>query len=114
MVKRNVEENLVKPLVQRENERSKFSRARMPPRERRVRVTQDKPSLDGSGREFYAFAIDVRFGGEWKENDVVGCAYPKGGALFVKLGDAYRRHEILLGTASDPVPGVCVAPKPQT
>jgi hypothetical protein len=110
-VKRRVEEGLVKPLADKEKERGRFSRARLPPRERRVRITQATATLDRSGREYLAFAVDVRFGEEWRENDIVGCAYAKTGALFVKRGEEYRPAEILLGQNLEPVPGVCVQAK---
>ncbi len=110
-VKHRVEETLVKPLAEKEQERSRFSRARIPPRERRVRVTQTTATVDASGREFVPFVVDVRFGDEWKENDIVGCAYTKNGALFVKRGDEFRPAEILLGKSVDPAPGVCVPGK---
>ena len=76
-----------------------------------MRVTQTTATLDPSGRAFVPFAIDVRFGEEWHENDIVGCAYPKTGALFVKRGDEYRPAAILLGKSVDPVGGVCVPGK---
>jgi hypothetical protein len=108
-VQARVEEGLVKPLAEREKSTSRFSRVRMPPRERRARVTQTAPSRDKSGRQFMAFAIDVRYGNEWHENDVVGCAYLGSRDLFVKLGEEYRPAPVLLGQAGDAVPGVCVA-----
>jgi hypothetical protein len=113
-VQRRVEDRLLKPLAEKEKETSRFSRARLPPRARRVRVTQATSTLDASGREYVPFAVDVRFGEEWRENDLVGCAYPKTGALFVKRGDEYRPAEILLGKSADPVPGVCVPGKPRS
>ncbi len=109
-VQRRVEEGLLKPLVDLDSRGSRFSRARPMPRERRVRILQATATLDGAARPFVAFAIDVRFGGgEWQENDIVGCAYPRTGDLFVKRGDAYRRASFLLGKSSDPVPNVCQA-----
>lgn len=101
----------MKPLAEKDSERSRFSRARMPPAERRVRITQAATSVDKSGREYLPFAIDVRWGSEWRENDVVGCAYLKNGDLFVKRGEEYRPAAILLGKSVDAVPGVCVAAK---
>lgn len=100
-------EGLVTPLAEQEAKRSRFSRSRMPPRERRVRITQVKPAADAAGRPFMLFAIDVRWGDEWRENDIVGCAYPKSGDLFVKRGDEFRPAAILLGKTADPVAGVC-------
>ncbi|WP_394834350.1 hypothetical protein LVJ94_48410 [Pendulispora rubella] len=113
-MQRRVEEALVKPLAEKEKERSRFSRARLPPRERRVRVTQTTPLRDASAREYIAFAVDVRFGDTWQENDIVGCAYPQTGALYVKSGDEYRPADILLGKRADPVPAVCVPGKPRS
>ena len=110
-VQRRVEKGLVEPLVQKEKERSRFSRARMPPQERRVRVTQAAVTLDASGRAYMAFAVDVRRGTEWHENDVVGCAYTQTGALFVKHGVEYRPAEILLGKDVEVAPNVCTPAK---
>jgi hypothetical protein len=109
-VERRVEDGLVKPLAEQESRASRFSRGRPMPRERRVRVTQTAAALDKAGRSFVSFAVDVRFGGgEWRENDIVGCAYTKNGALFVKRGDEYRPAFFLLGKKADPVVGVCQA-----
>jgi hypothetical protein len=74
-----------------------------------VRVIQATALTDKSGRAFVPFAIDVRFGGEWRENDIVGCVYRGSGALFVKYGDQYRPAAFLLGKNLDPVAGVCEA-----
>lgn len=100
----------MKPLAERESETSRFSRMRQPPRERRVRITQPTESQDAAGRRFVPFAIDVRFGGgEWRDNDIVGCTYLGSGAIFVKRGDAFRPAAFLLGKDADPVAGVCAA-----
>jgi hypothetical protein len=106
-VQTRVEDGLVKPLADYEKSVSRFSRRRMPPQERRVRVTQTTATRDKSGRAFMAFAVDVKFGDEWHENDLVGCAYTASGDLFVKKGDAYRPAAFLLGKNADPAPGVC-------
>ena len=105
--RRRVEDGIVKPLASQEDGR--FSRSRPPPRERRVRILQTAVSRDKEGLPFVAFAIDVRFGGEWHDNDILGCVYSGSGALFVKRGDAYRPAAFLLGKNVDPVPGVCEA-----
>jgi hypothetical protein len=107
---KRVEEGLLKPLAEQETHR--FSRARPMPHERRTRVSQGPAVRDKSGRPFVAFAIDVRFGGEWHENDIVGCAYTATGNLFVKRGDAYRPAAFLLGKDVGPVAGVCEAAAP--
>lgn len=103
---------LLTPLAEHEAQRSRFSRARIPPRERRVRVTQATATLDKSGNAFVPFAVDVRWGDQWREDDIVGCAYVNNGALFVKQGNEYRPSDILLGKAAEPVPNVCQAPAP--
>jgi hypothetical protein len=106
-----VEEGLVRPLASTEG--SRFSRSRPPPRERRVRVTQATVSVDKSGRPFVPFAVDVRFGSEWRANDIVGCVYRNTGELFVKRGNAYRPAAFLLGKNVEPVGGVCEAAPPR-
>jgi hypothetical protein len=113
-VQARVQEGLVKPLADHERSVSRFSRARIPPAERRVRVTQTTESRDRAGRAFLTFAVDVKYGPEWHENDIVGCAYTASGELYVKRGEDYRAAAFLLGKAGDPVPGVCqVAPAPK-
>ena len=76
-----------------------------------MRVTQAAPSVDSSGRAYMAFAVDVRRGTEWQENDLVGCAYTQTGALFVKRGDEYRPAEMLLGKDVAVAPNVCTPAK---
>ncbi len=105
---RRVETGLLKPLAQRERG-SRFSRERPPPRERRARITQQKLSVDKKGRAFVSFAVDVRFGGEWRENDIVGCVYRGSGELYVQRGDEYRPAVFVLGKNVASVSGVCVA-----
>lgn len=101
----------MKPLA--EFETARFSRARPPPRERRVRVTQATATPDKNGHPFVTFAVDVRFGAtEWHENDIVGCVYAGKGDLFVKKGEAYRPAAFLLGKKADPVAGACEAASP--
>ncbi len=110
--RRRVEDGLVKPLAKQEG--SRFSRSRPAPRERRVRVTQATASVDGKGRAFLPFSIDVRFGSEWKKDDIVGCVYGRDGKLFVKTGDAYRPAELLLGKNVEAIPGTCEAATPSS
>jgi hypothetical protein len=102
-----VDEGLVKPLAEQES--SHFSRSRPVPHERRVRVIQATTTLDKRGRLFVPFAIDVRYGPVWHENDIVGCAYRGSGELFVKKGDQYRPAAFLLGKNLAAVAGVCEA-----
>jgi hypothetical protein len=104
-----VEAAIIQPLAAIEAKRSRFSRARPPPRERRIRVTQTALTTDKQGRGFVTFAIDGGFAGEWQQNDIVGCAYRASGALFIKRGSAYFPAALLLGKNVDPVAGVCQA-----
>ena len=101
-----VETGLVKPLAARE---VRFSRARPAPQESRVRITSSTLSTDKYGRAFFPFAVDVRFGTDWTENDLVGCIYAPNGDIFVKRGDSYRPGAFLLGKNVDAATGVCEA-----
>ena len=100
----------MKPLAQSQGR--SFSRVRPPPTERRVRILQTTPTLDKSGRPFLAFAIDIRFGSEWR-NDIRGCVYKGSGDIYVKKGDAYRPAAFLLGKNVEPVAGVCEGETPR-
>jgi hypothetical protein len=112
-VERRVEDGLVKPLAESESKRSRFSRSRPRPRERRVRVLQTAATVDKNGRQFVPFAIDVRFGSEWRQDDVLGCVYRTKGDIFVKSGDAYRPAAFLLGKDVKSVAGACEAAAPR-
>jgi hypothetical protein len=104
----------LKPLAQQEGHRSKFSRERPPPAERRVRVLEAQAASDKSGRAFVPFAVDVRyFSGDWRET-WVGCAYRQSGNLFVKAGGEYRPAAYLLGQRASAVAGACEAAPPAT
>jgi hypothetical protein len=112
-VQHRVEDGLLKPLAEQEAKTSPFSRMRPIPHERRVRVTQAAEAHDKAGRAFMTFAVDIKYAGQdWRENDIVGCAYTTSGDLFVKRGDAYRPAAFLLGQNADAVPGVCEASPP--
>lgn len=108
---RRLEVGLLKPLSQMPGG-SRFSRERPAPRERRARLTQTSVSVDKQGRAFVSFAVDVRFGSEWRENDIVGCVYRNSGEIYVSRGDAYRPAAMLFGKNVSAVPGVCVAAPP--
>lgn len=109
-LKTNLEQNLLKPLASRENERSKFSRAAPVPLERRVRVLESALKEDARGLQFATFALDSRWpGGEWSQA-TVGCIYPKDGAIYVQRGEAYRAAAVLLGKKTEnPPETVCRA-----
>lgn len=74
-----------------------------------MRVLESTATADKQGRAFVPFAVDIRYGSEWKESDIVGCAYRGSGELYVKSGDLYRPAAFLLGKNLDPVAGVCEA-----
>jgi hypothetical protein len=111
-VQRRVGEVLLKPLAKLQSNR--FSRSRPPPHERRVRASESAKAVDKAGRSFVPFVVDIRYSGDWQENDIVGCAYPKSGDLFVKIGDEYRPAAFLLGKNVGAVAGVCEAGPPPT
>jgi len=108
--KRTVEDGLVSKLARKSRG---FSRERPVPHERRVRLLGSAVSADKAGRGFVGFAVDVRYGPNWHEGDIVGCVYRDSGKIFVKLGDAYHPHSVLLGKDAAPVPGVCEAAPPE-
>ena len=101
---------LLEPLVKKEANRSRFSRAAMPPQARRIRILDQAPRADAQGRSFFAFAIDeTRFGapaGEeipetsWFKDAITGCVYPESGEVLVQRGETYYASTILLGEAA--------------
>ncbi len=108
----HLEADFMQPLAAHDKETSQFSRMRMPPRERRLRMTSTTPAVDQAGQAFFTFTVDGRAGkGAWHENDFTGCVYPEKGDIFVKL-DGYRPASVMLGTAGDVVPNVCKAAPP--
>ena len=78
----------------------------------RVRVLESSLTRDKKGRSFVPFAVDVRFGSDWQQNDIVGCAYRESGNLFVKTGGVYRPATFLLGKNVGPVADTCEAAPP--
>ena len=99
-----IKSELVEPLAAKERDQSRFSRARMPAQERRVRVLDEKPRIDAQGAAFYTFAIDARHGvrglsdedNAWKLSAISGCAYVDG-KIFVQNGERHRPAAFLLG-----------------
>jgi hypothetical protein len=102
-----LEQQLVKPLAEKEARRNRFSRAYIPPQARRVRVFDHQRATDGRGAEFVAFAVDERSGmlapraaddaGRWRTEAIVGCVYPARGEVFIKRGDRFFGVGLLLG-----------------
>ena len=99
-----VERTLVGPLAAKESERGKFSRASLPPQERRVRIPDEQLHKDAAGDSFVTFAVDARHGvfaakndSSWNLAAISGCVYVDRGEVFVKSGDRYRPAAFLLG-----------------
>jgi hypothetical protein len=109
IIQASVEERFVAPLSRWQERRSRFSRARIAPEARRLRMTAPALQRDGRGEDFAAFAVDVRFRGskEWGEA-LAGCIYPASGGIFVQYGDRYVAGALLYGKKSPDAPeGVC-------
>src|SRR5262245_26559199 len=74
-----VRHTLLEPLAAREDKQSRFSRARLPPQERRVRILDGHPRRDARGDSFVRFAVDARHGfardEAWTTDDITGCVY---------------------------------------
>lgn len=111
-----IETQLVRPLAVKERDQSKFSRARLPPAKRRVRVTDEKPQLDSTGEAFVTFAIDARTGwsdeneAAWNKAAIVGCVYTARGEVFIKRGNAFHPAAAALGKRTRPAPAtICHA-----
>lgn len=101
-----IQKTLVAPLRAKEAKQSRFSRARMPPQARRVRVLEEK--TDAAGEKFVTFAIDSSYGfgevtneDDWEKDTTTGCVYVAKEAVFVKLGAQYRPAALLLGKKTD-------------
>lgn len=103
-----VQKGLVEPLAEKQSKDSRFSRARQPPSERRIRIVQASVSHDKQGRAFVPFAVDMRYDSEWRD-DITGCVYRGTEEIFVKRGDEYRPAAFLLGKRVGPAAGVCEA-----
>jgi hypothetical protein len=101
-----VSNELLQPLAEKERNRGRFSRARLPAQERRVRILDEQARKDTRGNAFVAFAVDARHGvraaaaaddASWRKATITGCVYLDSGEIFVKKGDQYRPAAFLLG-----------------
>jgi len=100
-----VSRDLIEPLATKERTRSRFSRARLPPQARRVRVLDEQPHKDTSGRAFVRFAVDARHGfcgfardeSAWRPATITGCVYLDKKQIFVASGEEFRPAAFLLG-----------------
>lgn len=106
-----VKERLIQPLAAKDSKQSKFSRARLPPSERRVRVLDEKPQQDSAGEAFVTFAVDARHGwgddkGEasWNKAQITGCVYPSRSEVFIKRGNAYHPAAAAVGKKTKAAP----------
>lgn len=106
---------LLEPLQKKENDRSRFSRAALPPSARRIRILDDTPQTDGKGRPFLQFAVDESraFGvvkekegteADWFRNAIMGCVYPETGDVMVRRGEVYYTSSVLLGRTTPMAP----------
>lgn len=96
----------LEPLIARDAQTSRFSRAARPPTQRRLRSQGDAPRTDATGALFYAFAIDHRAsGGAWQHDAEVGCIYPDTGEIYVARGGVYLSSGWWLGTGGGEAPG---------
>jgi hypothetical protein len=99
-----VSRELIQPLAAKEENRSRFSRASLPPQARRVRILDEQPRKDALGNAFVRFAVDARHGfvpvddpSPWRLATITGCVYLDRSQVFVKKGDEYRPAAFLLG-----------------
>ena len=115
-----VNERLIQPLAAKDLKQSKFSRARLPPAARRVRMLDEKPQQDAAGEAFFTFAVDARNG--WVEKDspeawtkatITGCVYPDRGEVFIKRGNAFHPATAAIGKKTKAAPERTCAAAPQ-
>jgi len=116
-----VQEQLVKPLAEKEARRNRFSRSYIPPQARRVRVLDGQRSTDARGAEFVAFAVDERSGSlarlvaddsHWRKDAIVGCVYPARDEIFVKRSDKFFGAGLLMGKKTDAADDTICRPAP--
>ncbi|MFZ5439258.1 MAG: hypothetical protein ACOZQL_04575 [Myxococcota bacterium] len=91
-----VKSKLLEPLAAKDEERSRFSRARLPPIGRTVRVLDAEARTDARGGAFVTFAVDEQRGKSTREV-MTGCAYLATGQVFIKRGDDHFPAALLLG-----------------
>lgn len=110
---RLVKQQLLVPLKLQEDKRSRFSRARLPPSDRRVRVLDSTAKKDKVGNTFVRFAVDGRYGlaamsaakseADWTQNEIRGCVYADSGEIFVQYGkQQFRDASVMLGKKTKP------------
>lgn len=111
--KEALQSKLLNPLQKKEGTRSRFSRAALPPRARRIRILDNSARIDATGQTFVAFAIDESHGpmggkevaeDAWLKNTITGCVYPKTGEVMVKRGEAYYAASVIMGVQTPMAP----------
>ena len=116
-----IQSNLLEPLQDKEDKRSRFSRAVLPPQVRRIRILDNALHIDAQGQAFVSFAVDEsrdidansdqdHADTRWLQAAITGCVYPKTGKILVRRGSVYYSSSILLGQkTSIAPPDVCTA-----
>lgn len=108
-----IEAKLLEPLEKKEAERSRFSRAALPPQTRRIRILEKVPQSDAKGRAFLPFAIDETHSlgsgaevpeGSWSKNTITGCVYLGSEDVMVRRGEVYYASSVLLGVPTPIAP----------
>jgi hypothetical protein len=102
-----VETTLLQPLARREAERGRFSRVRMPPADRQVRVLGH--GEDPAGRTFVRFAVDEKRSDEWQRDVTTGCAYLDDGTVFVSRHGSVQSAAQYLGQPGPRATTECTA-----
>jgi hypothetical protein len=98
-----LENEVVKPLAEREAQPPRFARIMNVPMERKVRVASSGPWRDSRGNAYLTFSVDARPLGSslpWRENSLTGCIYLDTGAIYVRSGPRYRPAAFLRGLAT--------------
>lgn len=113
-----VEAQVLAPLAAKDGHRSKFSRSRLSPSERRVRVLDKTPQRDSAGKAFVAFEIDERRGwhsseDNWNTATISGCVYSERGDVFIKRGNAFHPAAAALGKKTKAAPNTTCHPVTQ-
>jgi len=100
-----VQDKLLTPLAKQESMRGRFSRARPPAAERKLRMLDAAPVADRKGAAFVGFAVDARWsrGDEpWTADVIVGCVYPDTGEIYLRYGKRFGAASGLLGKGIQP------------
>ena len=105
-----IDRELIGPLAQNEDGRSRYSRAMIPPHLRTARILDAAPRADADGNRFLTLSFDeTRPGDKVRKDTIGGCVYPDSGKVFVGRDGAFFPAALLLGKKVDAVAGVCAA-----